>query len=195
MVQLRSDARLNRERIIEAAIHAFAEQGPGAEMKEIAEQAGVAVGTIYRHFPSKEALLLALMEGAIDAAAESVRTAEAIDDPIEGLRFLLVRSFAASCRYGWLFEALLSGLLPAGFQQRLQVLRERKDTGRFERLIQRGIDQQRLRPDLDAAVAAVMLEGATLPWNYERLCGRSGPERAAEATLDAFLRGATGEPS
>ena len=54
---LRADARRNRERIIAAARIVFAERGVEAQMDDVAREAGVGVGTVYRHFPHKEALL------------------------------------------------------------------------------------------------------------------------------------------
>jgi AcrR family transcriptional regulator len=59
----RADARRNRERVIEAARGAFAESGADLPMEEIARRAGVGVGTVYRHFPNKEALLVELLVG------------------------------------------------------------------------------------------------------------------------------------
>jgi AcrR family transcriptional regulator len=61
---LRADARRNRERVIAAAREVFGEQGREAQMDDVARAAAVGVGTVYRHFPTKEALLEAL---AIDA--------------------------------------------------------------------------------------------------------------------------------
>lgn len=58
---LRADARRNRERILESARAVFAEHGPDAQMDDVAHQAGVGVGTVYRHFPTKEALLAELL--------------------------------------------------------------------------------------------------------------------------------------
>jgi len=58
---LRADARRNRLKVIDAAQVVFSERGPDARMEEVAEKAGVAVGTLYRHFPNKEALLEALI--------------------------------------------------------------------------------------------------------------------------------------
>jgi AcrR family transcriptional regulator len=54
---LRADARRNRERILAAARTVFAEQGADAQMDDVARAAGVGVGTVYRHFPCKEALM------------------------------------------------------------------------------------------------------------------------------------------
>jgi AcrR family transcriptional regulator len=57
---LRADARRNRERVITAAAVVFAEHGHDAQMDDVAKRAGVGVGTVYRHFPTKEALIEAL---------------------------------------------------------------------------------------------------------------------------------------
>lgn len=58
---LRADARRNRERILESARAVFAEYGADAQIDDVARQAGVGVGTVYRHFPTKEALLVELL--------------------------------------------------------------------------------------------------------------------------------------
>lgn len=58
--RLRADARRNRERVITAAEVVFAEHGHDAQMDDVAKRAGVGVGTVYRHFPTKEALIEAL---------------------------------------------------------------------------------------------------------------------------------------
>jgi AcrR family transcriptional regulator len=59
---LRADARRNRARILAVAETVFAEQGPSASTEEIAARAGVAIGTIFRHFPTKQVLLQAIMK-------------------------------------------------------------------------------------------------------------------------------------
>jgi AcrR family transcriptional regulator len=80
---LRADARRNREAVLEAARVEFAEHGFDCQMEDIARAAGVGVGTVYRHFPNKEALLDALVEDRFDRLAK--RTAEALEreDPWE----------------------------------------------------------------------------------------------------------------
>lgn len=78
---LRADARRNHERVVEAARVVFAEQGREAQMDDVARGAGVGVGTVYRHFPTKEALIDAL---AIDRFARVIVVAKAAlerDDP------------------------------------------------------------------------------------------------------------------
>ena len=59
---LRADARRNRAAILAAAEAVFAEQGTSAPTEEVAARAGVAIGTVFRHFPTKDALLAAMMK-------------------------------------------------------------------------------------------------------------------------------------
>lgn len=66
---LRADARRNRGAILAAAATAFAEHGPAATTQQVADLAGVAVGTVFRHFPTKEALLAAIMKESLQRLA------------------------------------------------------------------------------------------------------------------------------
>jgi AcrR family transcriptional regulator len=80
---LRADARRNRERILAAAQRVFADKGHDAQMDDVAAKAAVGVGTVYRHFPSKEALLGALVAQKFAEFAANAREAQAIEDPWE----------------------------------------------------------------------------------------------------------------
>ncbi|HZX03033.1 helix-turn-helix domain-containing protein [Kribbella sp.] len=68
--ELRADARRNRSAILTAARAAFAEHGPKATTEQVASRAGVAVGTVFRHFPTKEALLVAIMKESLQRLVE-----------------------------------------------------------------------------------------------------------------------------
>jgi AcrR family transcriptional regulator len=84
MQSTRSDARRNRERILVAARAAFAEQGPDAQIDDIARRAEVGVGTVYRHFPTKDALVGELMRLKLTALRDRARRKLAEgDDPGE----------------------------------------------------------------------------------------------------------------
>jgi AcrR family transcriptional regulator len=63
---LRADAARNRARILDAAEAVFAEQGPSGSTEEVARRAGVAIGTVFRHFPTKNDLLAAIMKRLLD---------------------------------------------------------------------------------------------------------------------------------
>jgi AcrR family transcriptional regulator len=80
---LRADARRNREAIKEAARGGFADHGFDCQMEDIARRAGVGVGTVYRHFPNKEALLDALVADRFERLAEETAKALEKDDPWE----------------------------------------------------------------------------------------------------------------
>src|ERR1700730_10008019 len=92
---LRADARRNRERIMCSARELFAREGPQAQMDEVAAQAGGGVGTVYRHFPTKEALLTAMVRDRFTVFAEIARTVEDIADPFEALQTLMLESAEA----------------------------------------------------------------------------------------------------
>lgn len=77
---LRADAARNRARILDAARVAFAERGAEAQMDEIAARAGVGVGTVYRHFPTKQSLALAIVEQRFATIIAFIR-AELLPDP------------------------------------------------------------------------------------------------------------------
>jgi AcrR family transcriptional regulator len=72
--KLRADARRNRDRLVEIAASAFAEKGVETSLEDIARQAGVGIGTLYRHFPTREHLVEVVyrreLEGLAAAAAE-----------------------------------------------------------------------------------------------------------------------------
>src|ERR1700756_94213 len=78
---MRADARRNRERVLDAARECFARDGIEAQMDDVAAVAGVGVGTVYRHFATKEQLFRALASDYFDGQAQIARAAQQIDDP------------------------------------------------------------------------------------------------------------------
>jgi AcrR family transcriptional regulator len=81
---LRRDAQRNRDALLESARANFAEQGLEAPLDQIAKDAGVAIGTLYRHFPTRLDLIQALFTGKLHAVAEAAEQAAAMDDAWEG---------------------------------------------------------------------------------------------------------------
>jgi AcrR family transcriptional regulator len=94
----RTDARLNRERLVDAAQEVFAEAGPGASLNEIARRAGVGPGTLYRHFPHRASLLTAVLQDRIATLcgqAERLLAADSADDALaQWLRAFLAHARA-----------------------------------------------------------------------------------------------------
>lgn len=83
---MRADALRNRLRILEAAETVFAEGGTAAPIDDVAARAGVGVGTVYRHFPTKRALLEAIVRHHVDALVDAAAGAE--DDPEAFFQFI-----------------------------------------------------------------------------------------------------------
>jgi AcrR family transcriptional regulator len=93
---LRADARRNRERILESAIAVFAESGAEAQIDDVARLAGVGVGTVYRHFPTKEALMTELVRQKFQSLGARAREAlELPGEPFEVLADLMRRNAEA----------------------------------------------------------------------------------------------------
>lgn len=80
----RADAQRNRVKVLDAARAQFTRRGLDAQIDEIARQAGVGVGTVYRHFPTKEDLLQALADVRFEGLAEAAREALEVADPWDG---------------------------------------------------------------------------------------------------------------
>ncbi|KAA0935399.1 MULTISPECIES: TetR/AcrR family transcriptional regulator [Streptomyces] len=76
---LRADARRNRARLITEARTAFAHKGTDASLEDVAKRAGVGIGTLYRHFPNRQALLSAVFADAVSDLLARAR--ELLDDP------------------------------------------------------------------------------------------------------------------
>jgi len=87
---MRADAQRNRDRIVEVARDVFREQGYDASLDEIAKRAGVGPGTLYRHFPTRDALLDAIMQSWVLRVDEAVEKTLAHEGPP---RDLLLRWF------------------------------------------------------------------------------------------------------
>lgn len=127
---LRADARRNREAIVAAADDLFRADGMALQMDEVAQRAGLGVGTVYRHFPTKEALTVELvqyrMETMIGRAEETMQTC----DPASAVRTLItdmavLMSEDAGLRESFQVQVLADNQLDACVYYR-QDLHERK---------------------------------------------------------------------
>jgi AcrR family transcriptional regulator len=105
---LRSDAARNRARLLEVARRHHTETGQ-LPLNAIAAEAGVGIGTAYRHFPSPQALVEALAIGAFEAMLDDVRTAIAVHDPAAALRGMVVAAYEHLCH-----DSALAAMLTAG---------------------------------------------------------------------------------
>jgi AcrR family transcriptional regulator len=155
---LRRDAERNRRRILEAATEVFAARGLGVTMDEIAEHAGVGVGTVYRRFPQKELLIEALFEDRIEELVTLAQEALAEDDPWQALIGFLESAQALQASNRGVKELILS---TAHGRDRVARVRERLAPLGLQ-LIERAQAAGQLRPDVevtDLPLIQVMLGG------------------------------------
>jgi AcrR family transcriptional regulator len=121
----RADARRNTDALLEAAMAVFTASGVDAPVREIAEKAGVGVGTVYRHFPQRSDLVSAVFRREIDACADAAPGLAAAHEPGEALALWMQRYVSFIVARRGLAAALHSGnpafeSLPLYFEQRLR---------------------------------------------------------------------------
>ena len=185
---MRADARANRGRLLQAAYAVFREYGLDAEMKEIARRAGVSIGTLYRNFPTRDDLVIAMVSELLAEVREQADAAMHIADPIEALRVFLRGGFAIAERFGDL--AVLHGALPAACHA---IVQEFDKVGAASALVRRGMEAGVLRPDLDVEFTAARLVSSFDSKLYRRLSPTHTDEELVEESLAFFLRGAGNE--
>jgi AcrR family transcriptional regulator len=105
---LRADAERNRAKILEAAAQVFAEQGLDATLDEVAAAAGVGVGTVYRRFPDKDALIAALFDNAVDEIANLAHAAAKRPNSWEALVWFLEEALQRQCSNRGLRDMLVN---------------------------------------------------------------------------------------
>lgn len=108
---MRADAARNRARVLEVAYETFAADGLAVPIDEIARRAGVGAGTVYRHFPTKEALFQAVIAERIRGVVEEGRTLLAEADPADAL-FVFLRSMVL--QWGAADRGLVDALAGSG---------------------------------------------------------------------------------
>jgi AcrR family transcriptional regulator len=96
---MRADAKKNYDQLLSVAREIVARDGAGASMRDVARQAGVGFGTMYRHFPTREALLEALLRNGFDAMTARANELEASSEPAEALLIWLRETVAAAHAY------------------------------------------------------------------------------------------------
>jgi AcrR family transcriptional regulator len=141
---LRRDAARNRQRILEAASEVFTEQGLEAGLDEVARQAGVGVGTVYRRFRTKEELVEALFEDRVDAVAALAERAAEEPDPWTGLASFMEQM--AELLAGDL--GLRQLLMFATYGQDRVAYARRRNAPLIQKLVERAQAAGQVRPDL-----------------------------------------------
>jgi AcrR family transcriptional regulator len=149
---LRADARRNRERILNAARAVFAASGREAHLDDVARRAKVGVGTVYRHFPTKDALLEALAREQFELLTRWSREAEEEPDAWAAFNAMVWRGAELQASDRALMEAV-ADFKPGVAAQASEL------HASIERLIRRAQEQGKMRPDATGSDVQLMMCG------------------------------------
>jgi AcrR family transcriptional regulator len=170
---LRADARRNYERLVDAARKVFADQGGGASMEAIAKQAGVGVGTLYRHFPKRIDVVEAVYRDDVDTLVGAAEQGLAELDPWEALEAWL----RAYVDYGRAKRTFLNELHEA-FEKNPDLKPASRDRifAACERVLKRAQDAGKARTDIDGEdlmqlISPMCMNSTLAPEQGDRLLG------------------------
>ncbi len=186
---VRADAKRNTAALLEAAKIVFAASGVDAPVREIAERAGVGIGTVYRHFPRRADLVAAVFRREVDGCADAAASLAAEYPPAEALTLWLHRYAAFIATKRGLAAALHSGdrafdPLPAYFEQRLFPA--------LGGLLARAVAAGDIRDDVNADDLLVAVRSLAMPGGDAR--SDFGP-RMVGLLIDGLRFGAPGRPA
>lgn len=176
---LRADAERNRDRVLAAAREVFHELGADAPLLEIARRAGVGPATLYRRFPARESLFLAVFADRLGSCDDSVQAAVTNPDPWRGLVDHLSH-LAALQLEDRAFTAVFLYQFPAGSP----ISRSRKASGRaLRRLLAAAKDAGELRPEVTTEDIMLFLKAhdGVLRW-------AANPQAESQRFLATLLR-------
>ncbi len=149
---LRADARRNRERILKAARAVFGDHGLEAQMDDVAKRAKVGVGTVYRHFPTKEALLDALVRERFEEIAGFAEEALRHDDAWTGFTELIWRAAERNA-----VDRAFCDIV--AFTDQSRIVEETGLAGHTATLMDRAKAQGKLRADASQMDIPIMMAG------------------------------------
>jgi AcrR family transcriptional regulator len=184
---MRADARRNYERLLTEARLAFTEHGVDTSLEEVARRCGVGIGTLYRHFPTREAMVEAVVREEFDALAAHAGELLTAADPLAALHEWL-RAFVGTVgRYRGLTAALLSTLQDetSGLHAACEAMR-----GAGATLLTRARQAGHIRPDADAVELFALAAGVA--WANEQF--RAEDRGRVERLLDIVVQGVRAPP-
>jgi AcrR family transcriptional regulator len=182
---MRADARENREKLLHAASEHFGAGGPDVSLELIARTAGVGIGTLYRHFPTREALIEAVYRNEVDQLCDSVAVLLAELPPDAALAEWMERFVVYLTTKRGLSGALKS--VAASQSDLFPTTRERLVAAIGE-LLDAGIAAGRVRPDADAEDVLIAVNGVwTIAGEGEQWAARA--RRVVRLLIDGLRFG------
>lgn len=152
---MRADARRNRERVLTAAEEVFSELGLRAQVEEVARRAGVGVGTVCRHFPTKHALVEAVLEARYESLVHDAQVALEQSDPGEAFRSFFMSLSEFQARHRALAEEMATDIdLPVSARPLRTALRQS-----MSELVKRAQEAGAVRSDIGPADVALLFSG------------------------------------
>ena len=163
--RLRADAARNRAKLIDSARQVFAQHGGEASLEQIAKAAGVGIGTLYRHFPTRLALLEAVYRDEVDVLRETAEKVEPNHPPVEALGLWLVAfvDYAATKRH--IVTELVDSI---GRESDLMTHSREVIYGTAERLVGAAQAAGEIRGDVTANDVLRLVGGCTMMPNFDR---------------------------
>lgn len=143
----RADSLRNRERLIETATQVFSAGGPQASLEAVARQAGVGIGTLYRHFPTREALFDAVYRREVDQLGDLAERLAHEADPASALRKWMHANVRLAATKKGMIEALQ---LAAHGSNELKAYSYQRLVSALSLLLARGVEAGELRADVTA---------------------------------------------
>jgi AcrR family transcriptional regulator len=176
---LRADAQRNRDRLVEIAVQAFSNDGPDVTLDSIAKAAGVGIGTLYRHFPTREALIEAAYRNELtkltDAAPDLLKTM----DPDQALRTWMDHFVAYMTTKRGMGDALKALVASGGnpFAHSRELI-----TNALDQLLTAAVTAGSIRPDANVEDIFMSLAGVSMVGDHAQ------PDQSARL-LDLLMDG------
>lgn len=180
----RADSQRNRERLLAAAKTIFATDGPAGSLEAVAREAGVGVGTLYRHFPTRQALFEAVYRHEVDQLVTLAEQLEANLPPLQALR-------------AWMHANVEFVATKKGMSAAIAITVHTSDNlkgysmdrlGRVvERLLQRAVTTGEIRDDIDAGDILRTIVG--LCYTHDKAGWQGNVKRLVDVFVDGLKRG------
>jgi AcrR family transcriptional regulator len=178
--RLRADAQRNRDRLLEAAVRAFSQNGPDVTLEAIAKDAGVGIGTLYRHFPTREALIEASYRNELARLCDAVADLQQTMPPDAALRTWMDRFVDYMTTKRGMADALRAVIASGGnpYAQSLDRL-----TTAVMALLQAAVAAGKVRSDIKPGDVLASLSGVSLA------AGEPAQREQARRLLDLLMDG------
>ena len=181
---MRADARRNYDRLLAAADAAFTQHGAEASLEDIARRAAVGIGTLYRHFPTRQILLEATFGGRLDALRDEADNLASTTPPMQALTSWLRSLLRYVTEFRGLSELVMTTMRNRNSELHASGAGMRRAGGR---LLSRAQATGEDRPDLDDADLILMVNG--IVWAAERVPGDDHAQRLLAVMIDGLRPG------